>query len=175
MPLSLSLTLSETAMDPWSDETMSVWVPIAAYWVYSIIFHFLMKAEIPFFEKYRIHTSDDMKKRNRVSAAKVLTMVTIQQSIQAILGLILIKPTDPAAAALKDKEVVARWSAYIYNVALHFTSSTQVGVVSEMVAKAAYWIGIPFLQFFCAMQVSRLPRAPNYTSLANRPTFFNFN
>lgn len=134
-----------------------------------------MKAEIPFFEKYRIHTSDDMKKRNRVSAAKVLTMVTIQQSIQAILGLILIKPTDPAAAALKDKEIVARWSAYIYNVALHFTSSTQVGVVSEMVAKAAYWIGIPFLQFFCAMQVSRLPRAPNYTSLANRPTFFNFN
>ncbi|CAO3595325.1 unnamed protein product [Absidia cylindrospora] len=90
----LSTSYHSIQKDPWADEILALWVPIAAYWIYSMIFHFLMIAKIPYFEQYRIHSPEDSDKRNRVSVKRVLGMVTLQQAIQILLGSLVLHPVN---------------------------------------------------------------------------------
>ncbi|KAI8147257.1 fatty acid hydroxylase superfamily-domain-containing protein [Fennellomyces sp. T-0311] len=134
---------------------MSVWVPIVAYWIYSIAFHFMMKAEIPFFEKYRIHTSEDMAKRNRVTLSRVLLMVASQQAIQFILGVIVIKPpADPAALLLKQEAVQAHLAVRINGLlSLVMPSSKNSTLLASNLASVLYNNVWPCVQFFLAMVI----------------------
>lgn len=136
--------------DPWSDEAKSMWVPIVAYWAYSITFQFIMQAEIPFFEQYRIHTSEDMKKRNRVTLSKVLLMVAAQQTVQFIIGVMLIQPSDdPVKQKLEQEAFTASLAAHIYNVLAPYTPS--IAAVSDQIAWGLYNVVWPSVQFFLGM------------------------
>lgn len=131
--------------DPWSDEILALWVPIAAYWIYSTIWHFIMKAEIPYFEQYRIHTLGDMEKRNKVSFGRVLSMVSLQQVIQVILGYLVLQPVDPATYALEQENSLNWWTALFLSV-LHNKLT-----LSIYLSKFVYWFLIPAIQFLGAM------------------------
>lgn len=135
--------------DFWSDEVMSVWVPVVAYWVYSLAFHFLMKAQLPFFEKYRIHTVEDMTNRNRVSLSRVLVMVSLQQLIQVILGLLVITPKDPVLLALKEQATLRRLENIVGSMASFFIEDT--AVISDLGARFLYYIARPVAQFLAGM------------------------
>jgi hypothetical protein len=74
----LSQRLATKVPDMWTDEMMALWVPIAIYWIQCSLFEMLMRLKLPFFEKYRIHSSIDRSNRNRVSFANVLYMVALQ-------------------------------------------------------------------------------------------------
>lgn len=135
------------SQDPWSDELMALWLPVVAYWIYSIIFHFIMKAEIPFFEQYRIHTIHDLSKRNKVKISKVISMVTLQHIIQIALGMAILKPTDPALSAMKQDMNIQWWSHLIQSLAhIHHYSHT-----INLVAKSIHCIIIPCIRFMVAM------------------------
>lgn len=134
---------SFTLKDPWSDEILALWVPIAAYWIYSTFFHFVMKAEIPYFEQYRIHTLGDMEKRNKVSMARVLGMVALQQVIQVVLGILVLHPVDPVRYAIEEEKSLTWYTGFF----LSFVSYPY----ASMMAKAVYWCIIPMVQFISAM------------------------
>ncbi|KAI9483003.1 MAG: fatty acid hydroxylase superfamily-domain-containing protein [Benjaminiella poitrasii] len=136
---------SFTSTDLWSDEILALWAPIAAYWIYSTFWHFVMKAEIPYFEQYRIHTIGEMEKRNKVSFSRVLCMVSLQQIIQVILGLLVLHPVDPVKCALEQENSLQWWTGF-------FLSGKLIGLnLSFYLASVVYWIIIPIIQFVLAM------------------------
>ncbi|CAO3629173.1 unnamed protein product [Mucor fragilis] len=130
--------------DPWSDEILALWLPIAAYWIYSTFWHFVMKFEIPYFEQHRIHTLGDMEKRNKVSLPRVLSMVALQQIIQVVLGVLVLHPIDPVSNAIEQENALRWWTGL-------FLSGTHRLGLSHHLARAVYWIVIPAVQFVSGM------------------------
>lgn len=139
---------SFTCKDPWSDEILALWVPVASYWIFSTFFHLLMKANIPFFEQYRIHSVGDMHKRNKVSLIRVLSMVTLQQVTQVVLGILVLHPVDPIRYAIEEENTL-RWLSGLF-----LSVTNRLGVsfhLANILAKFVYWIIIPAVQFISAM------------------------
>ncbi|CAO3586296.1 unnamed protein product [Absidia cylindrospora] len=149
----LSTSYNSIQKDPWADEILALWVPIAAYWIYSMIFHFLMMAEIPYFEQYRIHTPEDSDKRNRVTVKRVLAMVTLQQFIQVVLGSLVLHPITPQMMTTQQEQTLGRIVSYSLKLVTTFTSSNSDRQLplALTIANALYWVVIPSIQFFAAM------------------------
>jgi sphinganine C4-monooxygenase len=139
------------------DKYLSLLLPIVIYWLASLWFLFLDTAQIPFFEKYRLHESQEVTKRNRVSAKRVVVMVLVQQFFQTIVGLLALDGEEVSRMQVfQDHE--ANVSAIGFKVAKLVTSvaglSTGVKVLNLMGANFAnwiYWWGIPSLQFLWAL------------------------
>jgi sphinganine C4-monooxygenase len=143
---------SELSLNPWSDELMAIWVPIAVYWIQCSIFEILMRLEIPFFEKYRIHSPQDRNKRNKVGFGKVLLMVALQHVVQIVLGIALMKSLDPDADQMKYDNAINRYTTIALNI---LTNLGQPKDAAFAVANnVAYFIQnyiVPCVQFFIAM------------------------
>ncbi|SAL99240.1 hypothetical protein [Absidia glauca] len=141
--------------DPWADDIMALWVPIAAYWTYSMLFHFLMVAEIPYFEQYRIHTAEDSSKRNRVSVKRVVSMVTFQQLIQVILGSLVLHPINSQTMASQQEQKLNVLIYYCSKLIDTFSSSPQERnrQLALTMANGLYWAIIPGIQLFIAMVI----------------------
>ena len=137
-----------------SDEALAVVMPVIAYWVYSIVFHCIMAAEIPFFEQYRIHTLEDMEAKNKVSFYEVLKMVFLQQVLQTILGIMVLPAEEPTA--LDHGFAQQLYASYTHKwVQMVFASNSQF-ITNEMIQWAvftAYWLIVPACQFVVAMYV----------------------
>lgn len=67
-----------------SDELLGTFVPVLIYWAYSGIYVLLDS-----FENYRLHTRKDEDEKNLVSKRTVVKGVLLQQTIQAIVAIIL--------------------------------------------------------------------------------------
>jgi sphinganine C4-monooxygenase len=129
---------------------LALWVPVVAYWIYSIFFHFIMKAELPLFEKYRIHTVSDLEKRNRVSVSRVLSMVLLQQLIQTVLGVLVLHPIDPISTATSEENSLKWFTGIILQ--LQSTLFGQQHLQSAIyLSQFIYWAVIPTLQFMGGM------------------------
>lgn len=139
--------------DPWADDIMALWVPIAAYWTYSMLFHFLMVAKIPYFEQYRIHSADDSSKRNRVSVKRVVAMVTFQQLIQVILGSLVLHPINPQTMTLQQEQKLNVLISYCLKLVDTFSSSPHERnrQLALTLANGLSRAIIPSIQFFIAM------------------------
>lgn len=139
------------------DKYLSLLLPILIYWLASLWFLFLDTAQFPFFEKYRLHEPQEVTKRNRVSAKRVVIMVLVQQFFQTIVGLIALDGEEVSRLQVfQDHE--ANVSAIGVRVAKLVTSvaglSTGVKILNMMGANFAnwiYWWGIPSLQFLWAL------------------------
>ncbi|OBZ88943.1 Sphingolipid C4-hydroxylase sur2 [Choanephora cucurbitarum] len=136
----------EALKNPWSDEVLAVWLPIVAYWVYSIFWQVVMMAEWPFFEQYRIHTMGDMEKRNKVSLSRVLAMVVVQHIIQGVLGFLVLKPVDPMEYALAQEKQLNVWTGFFLSIFNRFELSFQLAQITQ-------WVIVPLFQFFLAMAI----------------------
>lgn len=67
-----------------SDELLGTFVPILIYWVYSGIYALLGS-----FENYRLHSKKDEDEKNLVSKPTVVKGVLLQQTIQAVVAILL--------------------------------------------------------------------------------------
>lgn len=67
-----------------SDELLGTFVPILIYWVYSGMYALLGSME-----NYRLHSKKDEDEKNLVSKGTVVKGVLLQQTIQAIVAIIL--------------------------------------------------------------------------------------
>jgi len=67
------------------DSIVLVILPIAAYWALSLFFHFLDVHDL--LASYRLHTPEEVLKRNHVTRREVVRDVIVQQIIQTIVGL----------------------------------------------------------------------------------------
>ncbi|ORZ22947.1 fatty acid hydroxylase superfamily-domain-containing protein [Absidia repens] len=129
----------------WTDEMLALWVPIAIYWIQCSFFEILMRLKIPFFEKYRIHSSKERSNRNRVPFTKVLYMVALQHILQFAFGYFLLKVEDPATRTSKTDLAIQKTASFLFSYGL--TNTTIASYVSWMIHQMV----IPALQFVTAM------------------------
>uniref|UniRef100_A0A5B7A3E9 Putative Sphingoid base hydroxylase 2 n=1 Tax=Davidia involucrata TaxID=16924 RepID=A0A5B7A3E9_DAVIN len=71
-----------------SDELLGTFVPIVVYWLYSGIYILLGS-----FENYRLHSMKDEDDKNLVSKNTVVKGVLLQQTVQAIVAILLFTVT----------------------------------------------------------------------------------
>lgn len=89
------------------DFWLTLTLPIVAYWVMSMIFHYIDVYDI--WPQYRLHTPAEILKRNHVSRYEVARDVIIQQTIQTIVGAVL-GYTEPEEFTGKEDYDIARWA-----------------------------------------------------------------
>lgn len=92
------------------DNVLLVILPVAAYWIVSIAFHICDVYDL--WPQYRLHTPEELLKRNHVSRYEVVRDVVIQQIIQTFTGL-GIGMLDPAVMTGQQPYEVARWAQTI--------------------------------------------------------------
>lgn len=67
------------------DAYLALAIPLAAYWALSALFHLFDVFDL--FPQYRLHTPDEVLKRNRVGRWDCLRDVLVQQLLQTLAGL----------------------------------------------------------------------------------------
>lgn len=93
---------------PWlPDFWLSIIAPVVVYWVVSLSFHIIDVLDI--FPQYRLHTPEEITKRNHVSRYEVARDVIIQQIIQIATGAVLAM-TEPQEMIGKTDFDVAVWA-----------------------------------------------------------------
>ena len=98
---------------PWiSDFHLSLLLPVAAYWIMSLIFWFIDNKDL--FSQYRLHTPEEFKQRNLVSAIEVLRSVLVQQAIQTGLGLLIGYLSDAGDFYGREAYDITVWAGRIH-------------------------------------------------------------
>ncbi len=69
-----------------SDLYLSLAIPLVTYWILGLTFHIFDIYGL--FQQYRIHTSKEVDKRNRVSRIECLRGVLFNQTLQTIFGVV---------------------------------------------------------------------------------------
>jgi len=93
-----------------SDFYLSLVLPIAAYWIVALFFHYIDVYDI--WPQYRLHTPAEIITRNHVSRYEVARDVIIQQIIQTIVGTIL-SLSEPEELRGKEDYDIALWAQRI--------------------------------------------------------------
>lgn len=140
-----------------SDSALALVAPLVVYWVYSLFFHFLSKAEFPWIERYRIHEPEEMK-RNKVSVKEVIQGVILQQVLQTILGFLVLddEETSITATILTADRIASVISNLLRTLSIkqhlitHFGSPAYMDTLLTISSALQYYI-IPAMQFFLAM------------------------
>lgn len=142
-----------------SDKVFSLIMPVAGYWACSLIFHALDVAQLPYFEKMRLHESEEVMARNKATVRQVIEAVILQQTIQTALGWVW----------FEDDETILKREVYLDHVAEMKSTGELVGkvlqlVLGERTALSAalalggerltgwvYWWGVPIFQMVFAL------------------------
>ncbi|KAI6779173.1 sphinganine C4-monooxygenase [Emericellopsis cladophorae] len=101
------LTLQSDMLLFISDFWLNLIAPIIVYWTMSMMFHLVDTLDL--FPQYRLHTPEEITKRNHVSRYEVLRDVIIQHIIQVLGGAVL-SLTEPPEMTGKDEYNVAVWA-----------------------------------------------------------------
>lgn len=104
---SYTLVPQEPLLSFLPDFYLSLFLPIAAYWIVSLFFHCIDVLDIC--PQYRLHTPAEILKRNRVTRYEVARDVIIQQIIQTIVGAIL-DMSEPEEMIGKTDYDIAWWA-----------------------------------------------------------------
>lgn len=104
------LKLVPDLIPPIPDKLLTVLLPIAAYWILSMIFHWIDIND--YFSKYRLHTPAEILKRNHVTRYEVVRDVIVQQIIQTVVGYLL-GLTEPDDFYGKEEYDIAVWARWI--------------------------------------------------------------
>ncbi|WEW54595.1 Sphingolipid C4-hydroxylase sur2 [Emydomyces testavorans] len=105
-----TLTPREPLVPPIPDNIIILIFPVVAYWVVSLAFHWIDVRD--FFPQYRLHTPEELLKRNHVSQWEVVRDVIVQQIIQTVVGLFIAYIDGPEYTGKEDYEV-AVWAQRI--------------------------------------------------------------
>lgn len=150
-------TLRPSLLSFISDKYLSVAVPVLVYWLLSLVFLALDNAQLPYFEKRRIHESPEVVKRNKATIGEVVRAVVVQHVIQTILGIVW----------FEDDETILRREVYVDHVARMAGMAPKVANIvlmvlgprsgedlllkhGEALVRWTYWWGYPIAQFFLA-------------------------
>lgn len=104
------LTPLPSLVPPIPDKVLTLLLPIAAYWILSMFFHWIDTKD--YFSQYRLHTPAEVLKRNHVSRWEVVRDVIIQQIIQTVVGTLL-GMTEPDDFYGKEDYDIAVWARRI--------------------------------------------------------------
>lgn len=141
-----------------SDRYLALAGPILGYWVLSLIFHLIDTAQLPYFEKRRIHESPEVLSRNKATIGQVVRAVAVQQVLQTILGYVWLEDD----AAILKREVYRDHLAEMSSMAPAIANLTVLALgqrTGETVLKTygadlvrwMYWWGVPTLRMLFAL------------------------
>jgi sphinganine C4-monooxygenase len=139
-----------------SDKHLSLAAPVIAYWVYSMFFHALDTFEFQFFDKYRIHESEEVKSRNLVSRTDVIKAVVLQHVIQTILGLVHMDEAGSESSYdhTAGMRYWAPWVVHVVRLACGpMTAENILESYGQQLVHFTYWWFIPGVQFIFALLV----------------------
>ncbi|PUU83880.1 fatty acid hydroxylase superfamily-domain-containing protein [Tuber borchii] len=118
------------------DSIVLVILPIAAYWALSLFFHFLDVHDL--LSSYRLHTPEEVLKRNHVTRREVVKDVIVQQVIQTIVGL--------AIGVSEPEEMIGGEWWEIMGLYSKFMGDWRYKLV-----EIAYWYLLPAARFWVAI------------------------
>jgi sphinganine C4-monooxygenase len=140
-----------------SDKTLSLFLPIICYWLFSLFFIALdyLSPRYPYLMKHKIHTEPDPNPNNLVGHAEVVSKVLLQQALQVVVSLLAVKDGDIGFWPADHRKGMQLIQPYLLK-AMQLVLGTKTGfhVFSdhrERLLSFTYWWGIPVLQFFLAM------------------------
>lgn len=141
-----------------SDKYLSLVGPVVIYWLVSLWFTFLDHAQIPFFEKYRLHEPEEVRKRNKVPAGRVVAMVLLQQLVQTAVGAFVLDDDEAARKQVfaDHQEGMRKVGVYLAKVVcgtVGYKAGLRIldGGVGVQAVQWLYWWGLPFVQFWWAL------------------------
>ncbi|KAI1927444.1 Sphingolipid C4-hydroxylase sur2 [Ophidiomyces ophidiicola] len=105
-----SLTPREPLLPPIPDYIIVLILPILAYWIVSMVFHWIDVND--YFSQYRLHTPEELLQRNHVSRWEVVRDVVIQQIIQTVFGLLMAYVEETEYVGKEDYDI-AVWARRI--------------------------------------------------------------
>jgi sphinganine C4-monooxygenase len=135
---------------------LSLASPILAYWVLSLIFHGLDISNWQWLDKYRIHESEEMKSRNKVSKYDVILAVIFQHVLQTALGLWWLDDSpESGGSAITHLEPMMRLAPTLRTIFLAVVGE-KLGTIwwnekADKILYFVYWWGIPVLQIVFGM------------------------
>ncbi|KZZ90731.1 Fatty acid hydroxylase [Moelleriella libera RCEF 2490] len=93
---------------PWiSDFWLSIFLPVVVYWVMSLFFHMIDIFDL--FPQYRLHTPEEITRRNHATRYEVARDVIVQQIIQVATSAVL-NLTEPIEVIGKTEHDIAVWA-----------------------------------------------------------------
>lgn len=128
------------------DRLLSLAAPFVVYWALSLFFHVLDISEWKWLDKYRIHESDEVKSKNRITKSQVVWAVIFQQALQTALGLVAL--SDDSSHIINHRPQLFRIASY---VELYLPWLAGNPNVAARVVEFVYWWAIPVMQLFAAM------------------------
>ncbi|CAE6454823.1 unnamed protein product [Rhizoctonia solani] len=139
-----------------SDKHLSLAAPVIAYWTLSLIFHAIDTFQPPFFEKYRLHESEEVKSRNLVSRADVIWAVFLQHIIQTGLGLVHLDESG-SESSYDHGAGMRYWAPWVVRVVRlacgPLTAEHILDSYGQHLVHFTYWWFIPTVQFLFALLV----------------------
>ncbi|KAJ7695176.1 sphingosine hydroxylase [Mycena rosella] len=125
-------------VDGVDDHHLALAAPIIAYWLLSLVFHYLDTRDWKLLEHCRIHPSSEVASANRVSPTAVFWGVIFQQVLQTVLGLVSLGNGHTLVANHAEKVAgIAQWLPHVPTAAA--------------IAYFLYWWGIPLFQLLVAI------------------------
>ncbi|KZL80749.1 fatty acid hydroxylase superfamily protein, partial [Colletotrichum incanum] len=92
------------------DVYLRIFLPIVVYWVLSMFFHLIDVYDV--WPQYRLHTPEEITKRNHVSRYEVARDVVLQQLIQIVMSVFLEYIDDEQLTGREDYDV-AVWATRV--------------------------------------------------------------
>lgn len=137
-----------------SDKILSIAAPTIVYWVFSLIFHALDVLRLPYFEKRRIHESEEVLSRNKVTIGQVVKAVLWQQVVQTLLGVWWLEDDHPGEGldVLGDMAKLApRIATAVFVLLGPRTGEAVLRNCGESIVRWVYWWGIPLVQMWIGL------------------------
>ncbi|KAG8883691.1 hypothetical protein FRB98_002849 [Tulasnella sp. 332] len=147
------------------DKLLALISPLVFYWVFSIFFHLLdvCSTRPPFswmnIERYRIHDSEEMKSKNKVTPTQVFRAVVMQQVLQTALGYWWLEDDvegsmdadTPIEVHVKAMQNLAPAIVRVAWILLgDVTAARFIASFGSHIVYGLYWYLIPMAQIFLA-------------------------
>ncbi|KAF7430569.1 hypothetical protein PC9H_006277 [Pleurotus ostreatus] len=142
-------------IDKYSDEALTLAAPVLSYWFLSLFFHYLDTRTWQWLEKYRIHESAEVQKKNRATRLDVVKAVFFQQVIQTLLGILWL--SEPTTSGTWDQhlqkmgEIAATVAGFAHRVLGEKVGEAVLRANGRELVYFVYWWAIPSAQFLAAI------------------------
>ncbi|KAI5777921.1 fatty acid hydroxylase superfamily-domain-containing protein [Geopyxis carbonaria] len=106
-----TLTPLPPVLPPIPDSILLLALPILTYWILSLFWHYLDTNDL--LPQYRLHTPEEVLKRNHVTRREVVREVIVQQIIQTIVGGTLSLFEGVNMTGMEQGEILALYSKFL--------------------------------------------------------------
>lgn len=86
-----------------SDEILALALPIIVYWTMGLFFQYLNHADM--FPQYRLHTPEELEKRNKCSLFEVIRAVLFQHVLQTATGVAITYIDEPQRTGFEEYDI----------------------------------------------------------------------